>query len=83
MNDENPDGIRLPIELFIIEILYVSVSVIFETICIYAKDYTPGKYMLNLRVLSCQRVIEHPVVNGEPGQYLLELFPGQKLSFKS
>ena len=54
---------------------YFSIS-IFKAICIYSKGYTPGKYMLGLKIISCN------YINVMPNNSI-RVVPGTNLSFKS
>ncbi len=78
INEENLNHIRLPIELLFLEVIYVLISVVFETFCLYKKCYTPGKYMFNLRVVSCIHVLPR-----NDGTSQVQIIPGIRLSLKS
>lgn len=77
LSEDNLNNIRLPFELFFLEIAYVLISVIFESYCIYWKGYTPGKYFLNLKIVSCNEINELATPNR------VRITPGTQLSLKS
>jgi hypothetical protein len=74
----NEDGynFRLPVELLLLEVMYVLVSVVFESYCLYKRGYTPGKYMFNLKVVSCIYIVGQANTR-------IQVIPGGRLSVKS
>lgn len=74
---EDMNNIRLPLELLVLEIVYVLISVVFETHSLYVKGYTPGKYLLNMRVIHCTEITELATPNH------VRVQPGTRLSFKN
>lgn len=77
INEDNIGQIRLPVELLLLEIAYVLISVIFESYCLYKKGYTPGKYFLNMKIISCTEITELMTPNH------IRVSPGAHLSLKS
>ncbi|RNA00099.1 hypothetical protein BpHYR1_012345 [Brachionus plicatilis] len=76
LSEESSDNIRFPVDLFLLEIIYVSISIGFEAFCLYSKGYTLGKYIMNLKVVSCNTVTE--LANSQ-----FQVSPGTSLSLKS
>jgi len=69
------ENFRLPVEIFILEVVYISISFFFESFCIYKYGCTPGKFLFKLKVISCVNVNEHP-------NSLVQILPGTKPSLK-
>ncbi|CAF0790922.1 unnamed protein product [Brachionus calyciflorus] len=76
LTEDNYQNIKFPMELFMLEIIYVSISVAFEAFCLYKKGYTLGKYIMNLKVVTCNSFTERP-------NYQVIVRPASPLSLKS
>ena len=75
LSEENVGAIRLPVELLLLEVIYVLISAIFESYCLYTRGYTPGKYLFNLRVVSCIYIL------GNANR--VQVIPGGRLSLRA
>lgn len=71
----NEESFKIPIELLILEFLYIFISFVFESFCLYKYGYTPGKYIFKLKIVSCSNV-------SEISPTLVQILPGTKLSLK-
>jgi hypothetical protein len=77
LTEDTLNNVRLPFELLVLEIAYVLVSVVFESYCLYRKGYTPGKYIFNMKVVSCKEISEIAT----PGH--VQVQPGGQLGIKA
>ncbi len=75
-SEENLSTFRLPFDLLMLEMAYLGFSIIVECICLHAKGCTLGKWLLDMRVITCHSVHELPNAN-------IQVSPGTPLSIKA
>ena len=79
-SEESINSFRLPFDLLALEIAYVGFSILVECICLHTKGCTLGKWLFNMRVITCHSV--HEVNNTNSGQ-LIQVSPGTPLTLKA